>query len=174
MKNSFDQWKAEGSTEGNENASLDELKDLPISSLDISIPNASILPENLFLDMNLKRYRIFIGEDWQWYGNYGTSKTLKLEQKGNIHLKPGIRKLLEGVEDLHLHGSNGLESVLYNRFPHLRHLQIESNDDIECIILSSIHHEVTLPILETLKLEKMNGLKKLCEGPIATTFRNLK
>ncbi|XP_028761002.1 probable disease resistance protein At4g27220 [Neltuma alba] len=31
MENSFDQWKVEGSTEANENASLDELKGLPIS-----------------------------------------------------------------------------------------------------------------------------------------------
>ncbi|XP_028769720.1 probable disease resistance protein At4g27220 [Neltuma alba] len=145
MGNSFDQWKVEGSTESNENASLDELKGLPICSLDIHIPLASMLPENLFLDMNLMRYKILIGKHWDWNVNYESSKILKLELKSNVHLKPGVRKLMKGAEDLCLYGSNGLENVLQGHdgrsFPHLRHLQIESNDTIESIVLNSARHE---------------------------------
>ncbi|XP_028784135.1 probable disease resistance protein At1g61180 [Neltuma alba] len=108
MGNSFDLWKVEGSAEANENASLDELKDLPISSLDIHIPNVSMLPENLFLDMNLKRYRIFIGV------------TPKVVDIGIIHFKPcGIGKLLplhvlkslNNLEELEVRDCDLLEMV---------------------------------------------------------------
>ncbi|XP_028784136.1 probable disease resistance protein At4g27220 [Neltuma alba] len=100
MGNSFDQWKVEGSTEANENASLDELKGLPICSLDIHIPNVSMLPETLFLDMNLKRYKILIGKHWEWGTvGYKTSKVLKLELESDIHLKPGIISAFKASSD---------------------------------------------------------------------------
>ncbi|XP_028769764.1 uncharacterized protein LOC114727230 [Neltuma alba] len=174
MGNSFNLWKVEGSAEANDNASLDELKDLPISFLDIHIPNASMLPENLFLDMNLKRYKIFIGKHWEWLGNYEASKILKLELESSIHLKRGLPKLLEGVEDMYLYGCNGLANVLYGydgrRFPHLRHLHIQY------VVFNSAHHEaatnnisnqicsslfnkkVLLPKLEILELSNLNPL----------------
>ncbi|XP_028769733.1 probable disease resistance protein At4g27220 [Neltuma alba] len=197
MGNSFNQWKIEGSSEANENASLDELKDLPISSLDIHIPNVSMLPETLFLDLNLKRYRIFIGGLWKWQGNHETSKMLKLDLEGSIHLKPGVRKLITGAEDLYLYGSNGLENVLHGHggraFPHLRHLHIESNDTIRYIVLNSAHLEaatnnisgkmsellfnnVLLPKLERLELSNsINLIPMIRDGQLShTSFSNLK
>ncbi|XP_028755714.1 probable disease resistance protein At5g63020 [Neltuma alba] len=197
MGNSFNQWKIEESSEANENASLDELKDLPISSLDIHIPNVSMLPETLFLDLNLKRYRIFIGELWKWQGNHETSKILKLELEGSIHLKPGVRKLITGAEDLYLYGSSGLENVLHGHdgraFPHLRHFQIESNDTIRYIVLNSAHLEaatnnisskisellfnkVLLPKLERLELSNsINLIPTIWDDQLShTSFSNLK
>ncbi|XP_028755724.1 disease resistance protein At4g27190-like [Neltuma alba] len=197
MGNSFNRWKIEGSSEANENVSLQELKDLPISSLDIHIPNVSMLPEALFLDLNLKRYRIFIGEHWEWQDNYETSKILKLELDGSIHLKPGVRKLMKGAEDLYLYGSNGLENVLHchdgRAFPHLRHLQIESNDTSGSIVLNSAHDEaatnnisnkmsellftkVLLPKLERLELSNsINVIPMVWDDQLShTSFSNLK
>ncbi|XP_028784137.1 disease resistance protein At4g27190-like [Neltuma alba] len=203
MGNSFNQWKIEGSSEANENASLQELKDLPISSLDIHIPNVSMLPEALFLDLNLKRYRIFIGEhwkrqdNWKWQDNYETSKILKLELEGSIHLKRGVQKLMKGAEDLYLYGSNGLENVLPchdgRAFPHLRHLQIESDDTIRYIVLNSAQHEaatnnisnkmsellfnkVLLPKLERLELSNsINLIPMVWDDQLShTSFSNLK
>ncbi|XP_028769718.1 disease resistance protein At4g27190-like [Neltuma alba] len=198
MGNSFHQWKVEGSTEANENASLDELKGLPICSLDIHIPNVSMLPENLFLDMNLMRYKILIGKHWKWWTvSYKTSKVLKLELESDIYLKPGVRKLMKGAEDLCLYGSNGLENVLHGHdgrsFLHLRHLQIESNDAIESIVWNSAHHEaatnnisnkmsesllnkVLLPKLEIVRLSNSIGLIPLIwEDQLShNSFRNLK
>ncbi|XP_028755739.1 probable disease resistance protein At4g27220, partial [Neltuma alba] len=198
MANSFHQWKVEGSTEANENASLDELKGLPICSLDIHIPNVSMLPENLFLDMNLMRYKILIGKHWKrWTVSYKTSNVLKLELESDIYLKPGVRKLMKGAEDLCLYGSNGLENVLHGHdgrsFLHLRHLQIESNDTIESIVWNSAHHEaatnnisnkmsesllnkVLLPKLEILRLSNSIGLIPLIwEDQLShNSFRNLK
>ncbi|XP_028755720.1 uncharacterized protein LOC114715080 [Neltuma alba] len=195
MESSFGEWKVEGSCEVDENASLDELKDLPISSLDIRIPNVSMCPEHLFLDMNLKRCRILIGKHWNWRGgSHESSKILKIELEGNIHLKPGVRKLMEGVEDLYLYGSNGLENVLQGNdgggFPHLRHLQINGNNTIR---LNSGHHEavtnnisnntsvsllnkVLLPKLEILRLSNSIGLIPLIwEDQLShNSFRNLK
>ncbi|XP_028784133.1 uncharacterized protein LOC114740171 [Neltuma alba] len=198
MGNSFNQWKIEGSSEANENASLDELKDLPISSLDVHIPNVSMLPETLFLDLNLKRYKILIGKHWEWWTVcYKTSKVLKLELESNIHLKPGVRKLMKGAEDLCLYGSNGLENFLHGHdgrsFPHLRHLQSESNNTMGSIVLNSAHHEaainnksnkmsesllnkVLLPKSEILRLSNSIGLIPLIwdDQLSHNSFRNLK
>ncbi|KAK4259567.1 hypothetical protein QN277_005886 [Acacia crassicarpa] len=177
MGNSFNQWKVEESSKVDENASLDELMDLPISSLEIHIPNLSMLPENLFLKMNLRRYRIFIGDRWTWYSNYEASKILKLEQESSIDLTARLRNLAKGVEDLHLYGSNGQENVLYNLdasgFPCLRHLRIERNDDIKYIVLNSAHHEDAFPILESLELKNLKALENLCEGPNDIVFGHL-
>ncbi|KAK4259568.1 hypothetical protein QN277_005886 [Acacia crassicarpa] len=177
MGNSFNQWKVEESSKVDENASLDELMDLPISSLEIHIPNLSMLPENLFLKMNLRRYRIFIGDRWTWYSNYGASKILKLELKSSIDLMTRLQHLSKGVEDLHLYGSNGQENVLYNLaasgFPCLRHLQIESNYDIKYIVLNSAHQEDAFPILEGLELKNLKAFENLCEGPNEIVFGQL-
>ncbi|KAK4259572.1 hypothetical protein QN277_005889 [Acacia crassicarpa] len=178
MEGSFNQWKVEGSSKADENTGLDELMDLPISSLEIHIPNLSMLPETLFLKMNLRRYRIFIGERWRWWqSNYGASKILKLELESSIDLTAGLRNLSKGVEDLHLYGSNGQENVLYNLdasgFPCLRHLRIESNDDIKCIVLNSAHHEDAFRILESLELKNLKALENLCEGPNDIVFCQL-
>ncbi|XP_028755722.1 probable disease resistance protein At4g27220 [Neltuma alba] len=197
MGNSFNRWKVEGSSEAIENASLEELKDLPISSLDVHIPNVSMLPENLFLDVHLKRYRILIGQHWEWQGNYESSKILKIELESSIHLNTGVRKLMRGAEDLYLYGSNGLENVLRGHdgraFPHLRHLQIESNDTVRYIVLNSAHHEaaknnvsnkmsklllnqVLLPKLERLELSNsINLIPTIWDDQLShTSFSNLK
>ncbi|XP_028772113.1 uncharacterized protein LOC114729299 [Neltuma alba] len=157
-----------------------------------------MLPENLFLDMNLMRYKILIGKPWKWWTvSYKTSKVLKLELESDIYLKPGVRKLMKGAEDLCLYGSNGLENVLHGHdgrsFLHLRHLQIESNDAIESIVWNSAHHEaatnnisnkmsesllnkVLLPKLEIVRLSNSIGLIPLIwEDQLShNSFRNLK
>ena len=169
MSNSFDRWNDKQSIEANENTSLDELSDLPISSLDIHIPKGSMLPENLFLHMKLERYKMLIGEHWEWWHvNDKSSKILRLEQENGFHLTDGVQKLLIEVEDLRLYGSNGHENVMHNQdgrgFPCLKHLRIESNDDIKYIVLNSTHQEAVFPILETLKLQNLKVLENLCEG----------
>ena len=109
-----------------------------------------MLPENFFLDLNLKRYNISIGKKfsyWEWHHNYKTLKILKLQLQSGIHLKGGVQKLFEGVEDLYLDGSNALENVLLSHegrgFPHLRHLQIDGNDEIKSDNFNSAYHEAT-------------------------------
>jgi len=185
MTDSFNRWKAEGSSKGNEieNASLSELKDLTnLSSLNIHIPNTFVLPKDLFLHSTLERYNILIGESWDWSAKSGeceTSKTLKLNLKSNIHLEHGIQKLLESVEDLHIDELNGIINVLYDLhgegFPHLKHLKIENIDQIEYIVTHSRRRVEVFPNLETLNLLRLNGLKKLCQGWImAASFKNLK
>ncbi|XP_028761007.1 probable disease resistance protein At4g27220 [Neltuma alba] len=181
MEYSFDQWKVEGSSKANDNASLDELKDLPISSLNIYIPKVSMLPENLFLDMDLKRYRILIGRHWtRWEVNDETSNILALELKSNIHLKPGVRKLMKGAEDLYLYG--WLQNVLHGHdgggFPRLRHLEIQSGNDIKSneTFKSLFNNKVLVPKLEILRLCGSIGLIPLIwdDQLSHNSFRNLK
>ncbi|KAK4259569.1 hypothetical protein QN277_005887 [Acacia crassicarpa] len=185
LGNSFHQWKVEGDSEANENASLDELIDLPLSSLEIHISNIFMLPENFFLDLNLKRYNISIGKKfsyWEWHHNYKTLKILKLQLQSGIHLKGGVQKLFEGVEDLYLDGSNALENVLFSHegrgFPHLRHLQIDgygirSNKTFKSLFNS----KVQLPKLEILELSHLwNRLTPLIwdDQLSRNSFNNLK
>ncbi|CAN6572694.1 unnamed protein product [Malus baccata var. baccata] len=64
---SFKQWEGEGSVDGRRsNASVSELKHLShLSALDIHVPDANLLPTNLFSD-KLERYTILIGDCWEW------------------------------------------------------------------------------------------------------------
>ncbi|KAK9291401.1 hypothetical protein L1049_019348 [Liquidambar formosana] len=64
MGNSFVKWEVNG------NASLAELKRLSLLvTLDIGITDAKILPKDLGFE-KLKRYKIFVGDAWDWSGEY--------------------------------------------------------------------------------------------------------
>ncbi|XP_038695410.1 probable disease resistance protein At4g27220 [Tripterygium wilfordii] len=79
MEESFVNWEAEGVN--HQNACLAELKTLSkLVSLDIHIPNSDIMPNDLFSD-KLERFKILIGDgwDWQWSSEYETSQRLKLK-----------------------------------------------------------------------------------------------
>lgn len=78
MSKSFDQWEVERLNIERSNASLDELKHLSrLTTLEIHIQGAKILPRGLF-SKKLERYKILIGDEWDWHGKYETSRTLKL------------------------------------------------------------------------------------------------
>ena len=109
MSDSFDQWEGEGRN----NASLAELKELScLKTLDIHVPNAHIIPQDLSLK-RLDRYRIFIGDGWDWSGKYETLKTLKLKLSSSRYLSEEIRSLLNIAEDVYLDELKGVKNVLY-------------------------------------------------------------
>ncbi|XP_028789186.1 uncharacterized protein LOC114745204 [Neltuma alba] len=118
----------------------------------------------------LERYKIVIGDFWEWSDNYGASKILKLKLATIIHLEHGVKELIKGVEDLYLDEVNGISNVLYHLngegFPLLKHIHIQNNGEIQHIINSmerKLSH-VFFPKLETLILQNLNKLEKICHG----------
>ncbi|XVE62978.1 hypothetical protein DITRI_Ditri06bG0162800 [Diplodiscus trichospermus] len=59
------------------NASLDELKDL--TTLHIKIPDVNMVPKHLF-SKKLQRYKILIGNEWDWDDKAEYSRTLTLKR----------------------------------------------------------------------------------------------
>ncbi|KAF2294516.1 hypothetical protein GH714_012145 [Hevea brasiliensis] len=171
MSNSFDRWEADG-IRNQGNASLAELEYLShLMTLEIQILDANILPKHLFSN-GLQSYRILIGDGWDWNGNYETSRMLKLKLKTSIHSEYGVKVLLRETEDLYLDEVRGAENVLYDidgdGFPQLKHLHVQNNTVIQHIINSTKCAACdAFPILESLILENLMNLEKICHGQLA-------
>ncbi|KAI4353010.1 hypothetical protein L6164_001989 [Bauhinia variegata] len=181
MGNTSIKWEHENSVNEHKNASLAELRQLPnLTALDLQIPEAWMLPRDLLFG-KLERYKIFIGDVWEWSGKYESSKTLKLKLHTSIHLEHGIKLLLRIVEDLHLDELSGISNVLFELngegFPCLKHLYIQNNAEIKYIVdsIGWIVSEQSFPKLETLTLQNLNNLEKICHGQLmVNSFSNLK
>ncbi|XP_022719669.1 probable disease resistance protein At4g27220 [Durio zibethinus] len=172
--NSFCQWNVDG------NAQLPELKNLScLSALHVYIPDAQIMPKDLF-SVKLGRYKFAIGSfDWDFFGCEG-SKALQLKLDTGIHLDEGIKMLVEKTEELRIEEFKGAENVLYELdregFPHLKRLRVVDSSDMKCIIKSigSAPHKA-FPVLESLELRLLTGLEKICDGQLKTeSFSRLK
>ena len=172
MENSFTQWEVEGK----DNASLAELKHLSnLTSLDIQIPEAKLLPEDIVFD-KLVRFKIFVGDVWRWEKSYKTDKTLKLDKFDTslLHVVDGISKLLKRSEDLHLRelcgGTDAVSKLDGEGFPKLKHLKVESSPEIEYIVKSIdlTPSRWAFPFMEALSLNQLNNLRELSHGQFPT------
>ncbi|XP_058000274.1 uncharacterized protein LOC131169102 isoform X2 [Hevea brasiliensis] len=171
VSNSFVEWEAEAiSNQGN--ANLAELEGLShLRTLEIQVVDAKIIPKALFFN-GLQRYRILIGDVWDWRVNFETSRTLKLKLKTSSYLEHGIRVLLRETEDLYLDEVRGIENVLYDidgeGFPRLKHFHFQNDVLIQRIISSPKWAPYpAFPILESLFLENLMNLETICHGQLA-------
>ncbi|KAL5741057.1 hypothetical protein ACOSQ2_030237 [Xanthoceras sorbifolium] len=169
MGNSFVQWDVDGRS----NASLVELKQLlRLTALDIHVLHADIIPQDLSFE-KLERYRIFIGDVWDWSGKYESSRTLKLKLNSGIHLRNEIKNLLSSSEEVYLDKLNGVKNVVYELngegFPELKHLHIQNSHEVQYVI-DSVRWGLcsVFPRLESLFLNKLINLEKICHGRLAT------
>ena len=165
MGNSFTQWEMEGKS----NACLSELNNLTLlTSLDIQIPDAKLLPEDTVFD-NLVRFKIFVGDVWRWEKRYKTDKMLKLNKLDTslLHAMDGTSKLLKRSEDLHLRelcgGTDALSKLDGEGFPKLKHLKVESSPDVKYIVKSM---DLTpscraFPVMDTLSLNQLINLQEV-------------
>ncbi|KAJ4721537.1 Disease resistance protein [Melia azedarach] len=179
------EWEVEGSNHERSNASLNELMDLPyLSALEIDIKNENVLPEGL-LSRKLARYRISIGDGlfqhywlsrrfgyWyrfnQWYkfDEQKTSRVLKLKLN-SISI---CSENLQGVKDVEylcldkLHAvKNVLSDLDTEGFTQLKHLRVQNNPEVLCIVDSiEIVPCDTFPLLESLTLHCLINLEKIC------------
>ncbi|XP_062012594.1 disease resistance protein At4g27190-like [Rosa rugosa] len=172
MRNSFNKWEVEGESS---NASLSELKHLSqLSALEIHIPNADILPANLF-SHKLERYNIFIGDAWgMGYSMARTSlNTLKLKLTSNniMGLDEGLKSLLKRAEDLSLDESivNIVRQLDTKDFENVKHLRLQNIFHFTYII----DRKVVFPKLATLSVHGCDNLKFLFSFSMAKSLIQL-
>ena len=178
VSNSFTQWDVEELN--NERASLAELKHLSrLTTLEVHIPDANMLPKDLLFE-KLQRYKIFVGDVWDWSDKHENSRALKLKLNTSFHLERGIKMLWNGIENLCLDELKGVMSVIYELdmtgFQQLKHLHVQNNVEIKYIINSTgmVNSDVVFPVLEMLSLKNMINLEEICHGQIpSASFRNL-
>ncbi|KAG8479169.1 hypothetical protein CXB51_029721 [Gossypium anomalum] len=151
---------------GQPNASLAELNTLShLSTLEVQIPDAKAAPEDFFRELQkLERYKIFIGKEWERFGNYQYSRTLKLRLKTSIDdLDHGIKKLVKRTQDLELEELKGVKIALKEltdeeRLSQLQNLHIRNGLDIESII----NDKTEIPRLQSLTLQGLPQLVSFC------------
>ncbi|KAL5809789.1 hypothetical protein ACOSQ3_030480 [Xanthoceras sorbifolium] len=168
--NSFVQWDVEGGS----NASLSELKQLSLlTTLDIRVLDARIMPQDLLVFEKLERYRILIGDVWKSSVKFEYTRMLKLQlNNSNIYLGSGIKILLNKTEDLYLNELKGVKNVVYQLngegFPQLKHLYVQNGPELQYII-STIGWGIwnVFPKLESLFLYKLVNLEKIHHGRLA-------
>ncbi|XP_024631523.1 uncharacterized protein [Medicago truncatula] len=176
MGNTSINWEDVNSTVQSENASISELRKLPIlKALELQVRETWMLPRDLQLMFEkLERYKIAIGDVWDWSDIMdATLKTLMLKLGTNIHLEHGIKALIKGVENLYLDDVGGIQNVLYQLngegFPFLKHLHIQNNANLKHIVDSKERNHIyaSFLILETLELLNLINLEHICHGPLS-------
>ncbi|XP_057991824.1 uncharacterized protein LOC110643234 isoform X4 [Hevea brasiliensis] len=173
MLKSFGQWELQGLNSSN-NASLAELKNLSrLTTLEIDVPDVKMLPKDLFSN-KLERYDIVIGKKRYWYDEYLSSRRRRIRLNTDIHLDHGVDLLLKKAEVLYLDNVKGIKSILYDMdregFQRLKHLDIDNSDDIQYVINSTVQVPSlnVFPILESLSLNNLVSLEKICYGRLTT------
>ncbi|KAB2612318.1 disease resistance protein [Pyrus ussuriensis x Pyrus communis] len=178
---SFKRWEGEGPTSGGSNATVSELKHLAeLTALDIHVPDANLLPANLFSD-KLERYTILIGDCWEYPDTYGTSSNmLKLKLTRRNQFDRGIKLLVKRCEQLYLDGkeSGNIISFLLDSdaVKQLKCLHVQNNNEVTYVInsIGRSYSQNAFPNLESLCLEDLVRLESVCYGQLEGTFQNLK
>ncbi|KAL5807586.1 hypothetical protein ACOSQ4_030319 [Xanthoceras sorbifolium] len=170
MGNSFVQWEVKGQS----NASLSELKQLSsLTTLELHVLDAQIIPHDLLIFDKLERYKIFIGDVWDWSGKYETSRTLKLKLNNSIYLGNWVKSLLHRTEDLYLDELKGVKNVLYQLngegFQQLKHLHVQNGPELQYLV-NSIEWGLcnVFPKLESLFLHNLINLEQIYHGQLVT------
>ncbi|ESR56070.1 hypothetical protein CICLE_v10018626mg [Citrus x clementina] len=174
LGNTSVEWEFEGLNLERNNASLQELSILShLTTLEIHIRDAVILPKGLF-SQKLARYKILVGDVWDWPGKSENTRTLKLKLPTNIYLDEIIMNLKE-IEELYLDEVPGIENVLYELdrkgLPALKHLRAQNNPFILCIVDSMAQVRCNaFPVLESMFLHNLIHLEKICDGLLTAEF----
>ncbi|KAF8018193.1 hypothetical protein BT93_H3174 [Corymbia citriodora subsp. variegata] len=153
MKESFDQWMGKDEMPSEFcNVTLAEFKSLrKIASLEISIPNPTILLEDADLPFeNMIRFWINIGNARG--REFEGLRTMMLELRGNdgILSKEWVKKILHKTQYLHLDGLREFKENAHD--PSVKYIASSSNG--------------AFSILESLFLVNLINLEKICHGHI--------
>ncbi|RXH90639.1 hypothetical protein DVH24_035403 [Malus domestica] len=180
---SFKQWEGEGLVDGRRsNARVSELKHLAqLTALDVHIPDANLLPTNLFSD-KLERYTILIGDCWAYPDFDETSSNmLKLKLTRSNQFDRGVKLLVKRCEQLYLDGMESVNIISYlfdsEAVNQLKHLHVQNNDEVTYLInfVSWSYSHNAFSSLESLALEGLVSLESVCYGQlIGEPFQNLK
>ncbi|KDO39116.1 hypothetical protein CISIN_1g000635mg [Citrus sinensis] len=196
MHNCYVEWEVETRGSEKRSASLDEFLHLPrLTTLEIEVRNDDILPEGFFTK-KLARFKISVGDESfstpfyfveSWFssrpnfmiGKHESLRTLKLK----LSSKPIGSKELQGVnnvEYLCLDELPGVKTVLFELdtkgFSQLKHLHIQNNPDLLCIVDSRDRETYdAFPLLESLTLQNLIRLERTCMDRLKVeSFNELK
>ncbi|KAI4313405.1 hypothetical protein L6164_026389 [Bauhinia variegata] len=182
MEDSFANWDVNDPMDQQQsNASVSELDNLSLlTALVVHIPDERMLPKVLTFE-RLQKYKILIGNVWDWSSETGTSRILKLWLSTSIHWRDDIKRLLDTVEELHIGKLEGAMNVLpalnNEGLSQLKHLYVTYNDEIQFVINSfgGIHPIDLFLNLESMVLQNVMNLERLCSGPFTgESFSKLK
>jgi Leucine-rich repeat (LRR) protein len=190
MRNTFVEWEFQGRTNQSEKASLSELGHVnQFTNLDIQIPNAALLPKNMFFNKR-SSYKIVIGDlnadteiNLKMPEKFEASRYLAIHLKEgfDIHSRKGVKLLFETVQHLSLEDLDGVNDLFYslnlNGFPYLKHLLIAYNSNIQYLIGSKErqHFEKVFRRLKSLHLYNLKNLRNMCSCKLsAPSFGCLK
>ncbi|OWM85515.1 hypothetical protein CDL15_Pgr019139 [Punica granatum] len=181
LEKSFVQWHIKVD-EKQCNASISELNKMyRLSNLDILIPDVDMLREDLQFFWKLDKYRVLIGDKWKWSEICKGQRTLMVTLKGNdILSEEWLQLTLRRTEDLHLHGSDGTKRSIHGLcregFKELKHLHVERSPSTHYLVRSTkCAAESAFIVLESLFLENLSNLEKICHGlPAKGSFERLK
>ncbi|KAL9322131.1 hypothetical protein ACSQ67_010184 [Phaseolus vulgaris] len=183
MGNCNIQWEGEGGESQTNHASLGELRNLnQLTTLDLSIHDASVLPADMDVFKQLQRYNISIGNMWKWSSLWSgdareISRTLKLVDSLNtlIFLNRGVQMLFTTIEELSLGKLNFVDDVSYQlnteAFQNLRHLYVQNSDafrNLETLILCNLRDMYGPLAKQTLLLCNLRVMEDISYGPLAT------
>ncbi|XP_050373052.1 probable disease resistance protein At4g27220 [Argentina anserina] len=176
-KNSFNKWEHERVADVKQsNASLEELKYLyRLTALQIHIPDAHILPADLFTASKLQRFQICIGSVWKWDDVDEALNALKLHLTTNNEFDQGLKMLLKRTQDLHVEGMEGVNDKFFRElvagdFHQLKHLHIQNSAQF----LYNIIEKVSFPNLTWLAVSELNGIRFLLSSSMARGLSQLK
>ncbi|KAF8035123.1 hypothetical protein BT93_C1227 [Corymbia citriodora subsp. variegata] len=172
MEDSFDQWEVEDEASLS-NASLAELKSMKkLSTLYIAIPHSANLSRDLpFGELN--KYKLQIGDVWDWSGEYKESITLRLKMDSGNLLEKSVQRCLRITHDLHLDGlqdgNDRIHDLCIEGFQELKHLCVQNSPSVQYIVHSIENVQcTTFTKLESLFLENLNKLETICRGCLAS------
>ncbi|KAK8589345.1 hypothetical protein V6N12_023745 [Hibiscus sabdariffa] len=168
LSDSFNQWRTRGLDDDQRSyASLTEFNHLSrLSTLEVHIRDDRIVPKDLYFT-ELQRYKVLIGDVWDWSGKFEYSRTMKLKLNRSIDLHPGVKNLLKNTEDLYLDELKGIKKVLLElNGEYLKNLHIQNNSEILYIVNAMKRSPEAFPSLESLFLNNLINLEKICIGQL--------
>ncbi|KAL6201154.1 hypothetical protein ACLB2K_024869 [Fragaria x ananassa] len=176
-KNSFNKWEAGrvGETKRS-NASLEELTCLPrLTALHIHIPDATILPANLFTTSKLERFQICIGSVWKWDDVDEALNALKLKLTSYNELDQGLKMLLKKTQDLYMEGTEDVNDKIFRElatggYQQLKHLHVQNNAKFAY----TINEKVGFLNLTWLAVSELKSLRFLLSSSMARSLSQVK
>ncbi|KAL6201152.1 hypothetical protein ACLB2K_024867 [Fragaria x ananassa] len=176
-KNSFNKWEAGrvGETKRS-NASLEELTYLPrLTALHIHIPDATILPANLFTTSELERFQICIGSVWKWDDVDEALNALKLKLTSYNELDQGLKMLLKKTQDLYVEGTEDVNDKFFRElatggYQQLKHLHVQNNAKFAY----TISEKVGFLNLTWLAVSELKSLRFLLSSSMARSLSQVK
>ncbi|KAK4581001.1 hypothetical protein RGQ29_024601 [Quercus rubra] len=176
------------------NASLTELMSLSyLVALKIQIPNIKVLPKDLAFKNETIKFQIFSGDNeeidednFEEYYHYLFKNNLGLAScnVSDIAESQMLLQLFKKSEILKLKEIKGLKNIVYELdkegFQCLKVLEVGDSDDVEYVMdaTSDENSRAAFPILESLKVCRLNNLKEIYHSPkrsfSSACFGNLK